>query len=122
MVDEAMAPLDAVPTTDMLDMFGIDSQPVITPVLDLSYIESGAAQLADLLFTSQAMNMSAIVPAVNSYNANRYASAQAQATSSAPTYNLYIDGAIVNSTPEIQRVIYDTFEVVSMYGGMNHGD
>lgn len=98
----------------------LEADPVITPVIDTSMVESGISYISDLISQSQAMSISAIDFGVG--NMLHPMDAQASLQPAGPVYNLYIDGAIVNSTPEIQRVIYDTFEVVSMYGGMNHGD
>lgn len=95
-----------------------DIAPIIRPVLDLSEVEVGMAQLDSILQGYEAYPLGAYGRPIGA----TAGSVNASGISKGPIYNLYIDGAIVNSTPEIQRVIYDTFEVVSMYGGMNHGD
>lgn len=94
-----------------------DMSPVIRPQLDLSEIEAGVAYMNSMLMTQGVINAAMSGSLVGADGTLLGASQPA-----GPVYNLYIDGAIVNSTPDIQRVIYETFEVVSAYGGMNHGN
>lgn len=100
----------------------MDYAPVITPVLDTSSVEEGASYISGLLSDVQQSAVAAINASVGYVTAPGLLSTQQDSFSNGPVYNMYIDGAIVNGTPEIQRVIYETFEVVSAYGGMNHGN
>ena len=93
-----------------------DVNPTIRPVLDLTDVQAGMSQLQGIMSTYNSMRIGAfgrlvVDGATVSTSSTPY---------SGPVYNMYINDAQVNSTPEIQRVIYETFDVVSSYGDMYH--
>lgn len=123
-------------TGSLLDGLDFDSSPVISPILDMTQVQAGLDTMNSLFAANSApaLGFSGLDP-MSAYNLSRigwgapalaYQRAEQPRidteSQSAPVYQLYINDAQINSTPEIKQVVYDVFGVIGNYGGLNHGE
>lgn len=99
------------------DSYGIDfdTTPTIRPVLDLTDIYAGVAQMKSLIGGDQIGGFATI-----GYNGSRNADASANNPGNV-TYQLILNDAVYNDVPGIQNVVADAFGLIAQYRGMNHG-
>lgn len=98
------------------NIYGIDfdATPTIRPVMDLTDIYAGVAEMSRLIGSSQAQGFASI--GYNGANLSRNIESAKNVT-----YQLVLDGAVYNDVPEIENVVGNAFEIMGRYRGMNYG-